>query len=243
MQHRDPASAVLAIDAIDARFGKNQVLKGVSMHLMPGEVVALIGPNAAGKTTTLRTIIGLKAPARGKVTLSGQDITTLGVPNRVDRGLALVPEGRQVFPEFSVLENLLMGGYRRPDRDRLDAEFEYIFKLFPRLAERKKQKAGSMSGGEQQMLAIGRGLLSKPICLLLDEPTLGLAPIMIKEISTALRELAAKGLTILLSEQNAAMALDCADWAYVLDSGRIALEGTPSDLQKTEMVRKLYLGR
>lgn len=243
MQHSEPALPVLSIESIDAQFGKNHVLKNVSLRLMPGKVVALIGPNAAGKTTTLRTISGLKTPTRGKVILAGADITSLSVPNRVDRGLALVPEGRQVFPEFTVLENLLMGGYRRPDRDHLDAEFDYIFKIFPRLEERKKQKAGSMSGGEQQMLAIGRGLLSKPSCLLLDEPALGLAPIMIKEISIALRELASKGLTILLSEQNAAMALDCASWVYILDSGAITLEGSSEDLQKTETVRKLYLGR
>lgn len=243
MQHREVAKATLSIESIDASFGKNQVLKDVSLFLMPGEIVALIGPNAAGKTTTLRTISGLKAQSRGKVILAGSDISKLSTPNRVGRGLALVPEGRQVFPEFSVLENLLMGGFKRPDRDHLEAEFEYVFKLFPRLAERKKQKAGSMSGGEQQMLAIGRGLLSKPSCLLLDEPTLGLAPIMIKEISIALRELASKGLTILLSEQDAAMALDVADWAYVLNSGKIALAGIPADLQSTEMVRKLYLGR
>ncbi len=233
---------MLELDDLRVQYGKRPVLSGLSLAVAEGEIVALVGANAAGKTTTLRAIMGLKEPASGAVRFAGADITRLSTAERVRRGLALSPEGRQVFPKFSVLENLLMGGYHRADRNRLEGDIARVFALFPRLAERRGQSAGSMSGGEQQMLAIGRALVSRPRCLLLDEPTLGLAPIIVEEIARILKELAASGMTILLAEQNAAMALGVADRAYVLESGRLSLQGKAAELSETAEVRKLYLG-
>jgi branched-chain amino acid transport system ATP-binding protein len=233
---------MLELAGISVRYGKRPVLREVSLAISAGEVVALVGANAAGKTTTLRTVMGLKEPAAGAVRFDGAEVTRLSTVERVRRGLALSPEGRQVFPKFTVAENLMMGGYHRPDRNRLDDDIAKVFDMFPRLAERRGQKAGSMSGGEQQMLAIGRALIARPRCLLLDEPTLGLAPIVVEEISHIVRRLAEGGMTILLAEQNAAMALGVADRAYVLDSGRISLEGRAAALTETAEVRKLYLG-
>ncbi|MEP7207111.1 MAG: ABC transporter ATP-binding protein [Casimicrobiaceae bacterium] len=233
---------MLELTGIDVYYAKNQVLKGVSLTVGDGEVVALVGANAAGKTTTLRTVMGLKAPVAGSIRFAGTSLDAVPTHERVQRGLVLVPEGRQVFPKFSVTENLLMGAYHRADRNRLDRDFDELFGMFPRLAERKAQKAGSMSGGEQQMLAIARGLIGQPKCLLLDEPTLGLAPIIVDEISRIIRTLAASGMTILLAEQNAAMALAVADRAYVLDNGRVTLEGTGAELAGDEAVRRNYLG-
>ncbi len=233
---------MLDLGGLDVHYAKNHVLKGVSMRVDDGEVVALVGANAAGKTTTLRTIMGLKAPSAGRIAFQGGPLDGVATHERVRRGIVLVPEGRQIFPKFSVAENLLMGAYHRSDRNRLDADFERLFAMFPRLAERRTQRAGSMSGGEQQMLAIARGLISQPKCLLLDEPTLGLAPIIVAEISRIIRTLAAGGMTILLAEQNAAMALGIADRAYVLETGRVSLEGTGADLAGDEAVRRNYLG-
>src|SRR6266700_3843674 len=198
---------MLEFTDVDVHYGKIRVLKHLSIKVGDGEVVSLIGANAAGKTTTLRAMMGLKETSAGRLRLNGEDLRTLSTPQRVHCGPALVPEGRQVFTKFTVLENLLMGAYHRSDRDKLDTELAYAFQLFPRLAERRSQKAGSLSGGEQQMLAIARGLMAKPKCLLLDEPTLGLAPILVAEIARTIRALAARGLTIMLVEQNAAMAL------------------------------------
>jgi len=217
-------------------------LREASLTVRRGEIVALIGANAAGKTTTLRSIMGLKEIAGGVIRFDGEDMARLPTAERVRRGLTLSPEGRQIFPKFTVLENLLMGGYQRTDRNRLDDDIDRVFALFPRLAERRKQRAASMSGGEQQMLAIGRALISRPRCLLLDEPTLGLAPIVVEEIGRIVRALAADGITVLVAEQNAAMALDVAQRAYVLESGRISLDGTAAALKETAEVRKLYLG-
>jgi branched-chain amino acid transport system ATP-binding protein len=186
--------------------------------------------------------MGLKAPSSGTISFDGAMLNGTTTSERVDRGLALVPEGRQVFPKFSVTENLLMGAYHRHDRNRLDRDLGMLFDMFPRLSERRRQAAGSMSGGEQQMLAIARGLMSKPRCLLLDEPTLGLAPIIVQEIGAVIRRLASDGMTILLAEQNAAMALAVADRAYVLESGRVSLEGTGVALARDEAVRRNYLG-
>ena len=218
------------------------VLHDVSLTVGDGEVVSIIGPNAAGKTTTLRVICGLKQPSSGTLRYLGKDSTRLPAFERVRRGLVLVPEGRQVFPRFTVLDNLLMGAYQRADRNALEGDLERVYELFPRLRERRGQRAGSLSGGEQQMLAIGRGLMARPKCLLLDEPSLGLAPIVVAEIARIIRSLAARGLTIVLVEQNAAMALELADRAYVLESGHVSLQGSAAELQKTDVVRKLYLG-
>jgi branched-chain amino acid transport system ATP-binding protein len=233
---------MLELEGVVVRYGKRPALREVALEVREGEVVGLIGANAAGKTTTLRAIMGLKETSGGTIRFAGEDITRLSTVERVRRGLTLSPEGRQVFPKFTVHENLLMGGYHRADRNRLDGDISRVFSRFPRLAERRNQRAQSMSGGEQQMLAIGRALISRPRCLLLDEPTLGLAPIVVEEIGRIVRELAAGGMTVLLSEQNAAMALDVADRAYVLQSGHISLNGAAAALKETAEVRKLYLG-
>jgi branched-chain amino acid transport system ATP-binding protein len=233
---------MLELAGVDVHYAKNHVLKGVALEVKAGEVVALVGANAAGKTTTLRTIMGLKAPSNGSIVFEGTVINDSTTSERVHRGIVLVPEGRQVFPRFTVTENLLMGAYHRHDRNRLDADFGALFTMFPRLAERRSQKAGSMSGGEQQMLAIARGLIAKPKCLLLDEPTLGLAPIIVEEIIQTIRTLVSNGMTILLAEQNAAVALEVADRAYVLETGRVSLEGTGAELAVDEAVRRNYLG-
>jgi len=185
---------MLSLDCVNVRYGKNHVLKDLSVRVGKGEVISLIGANAAGKTTTLRTALGLKETFSGALRFAGEDITRLATHERVSRGLVLVPEGRQVFTKFTVVENLLMGAYHRADRDAAGKELEYVFDLFPRLRERRTQKAGSMSGGEQQMLAIARGLMAKPRCLLLDEPTLGLAPIIVEEIANTVGKLAAGGI-------------------------------------------------
>jgi len=237
------ATPMIAFEGINVHYGKHHVLKDVSFRVSPGEVVALIGANAAGKSTTMRTAIGLKAATSGSVRLDGEDVSRLATHERVARGLVLVPEGRQVFTRFTVMQNLQMGAYVREDRDRIDAELDHVFELFPRLKERLSQKAGSMSGGEQQMLAIARGLMGKPRCLLLDEPSLGLAPIIEVEIARIVRELAARGTTIMIAEQNAAMALTCATRAYVLESGAITLAGHAADLLQSEAIQSLYLGR
>jgi len=233
---------MLELERVSAQFGKRYALREISLEVRQGEIVALVGANAAGKTTTLRTIMGLKETSNGGIRFVDEDITQLSTVERVRRGLVLSPEGRQIFPKFTVYENLLMGGYHRADRNRLDDDIARIFVLFPRLAERRNQRAVSMSGGEQQMLAIGRALISRPRCLLLDEPTLGLAPILVEEIGRIVRALAADGMTVLLAEQNAALALDIANRAYVLESGHISLNGPAVALKETAEVRRLYLG-
>jgi branched-chain amino acid transport system ATP-binding protein len=218
---------MLELDRVNCHYAKVHVLHDVSLEVKRGEIVCLIGPNAAGKTTSLRVIAGLKAPSAGHVRYLG---------------LVLVPEGRQIFPKFSVLDNLRMGAYQRADRSDIGGDLENVYELFPRLRERLQQRGGSLSGGEQQMLAIGRGLMAKPKCLLLDEPSLGLAPIIVSEIARTIRELASRGLTIVLVEQNAAMALELADRAYLLESGHVSLHGTAAELGRTDVVRRLYLG-
>ena len=233
---------MIEFERVNVHYGKNRVLKDLSVKVGAGEVVALIGANAAGKTTTLRTALGLKEATSGVMRFAGEEITRLSTHERVRRGLVLVPEGRQVFVKFSVVENLLMGAYHRADRNRIDKELDDVFAMFPRLHERRSQKAGSMSGGEQQMLAIARGLMARPQCLLLDEPTLGLAPIIVEEIAQTVRRLAQGGMTILLAEQNAAMALESAERAYLLESGSISLEGATGELRNTDAIKSLYLG-
>jgi branched-chain amino acid transport system ATP-binding protein len=233
---------MLELKDLTAHYGKNEVVSGANIVLNAGDVVALIGANAAGKSTTMRLIAGLKKPTRGSILFDGQDITALATPRRVGLGIILVPEGRQVFARSSVNENLVMGAYHRADRNRIEGDLDKAFAMFPRLAERRTQRAGSLSGGEQQMLAIARGLMGRPKCLLLDEPTLGLAPLIVDEISDTIVKLARSGLPILLAEQNAAMALSVASRAYVLASGRISAEGAPDALRDTPVIRQLYFG-
>ena len=233
---------MLELVGIDAHYGKKQVLYGLSLRVAQGDIVALVGPNAAGKSTTLRSIIGLKQHSAGSMTYDGTRIDQFTTQQRVAAGLVLVPEGRQTFIRFTVLENLQMGAYHRKDRNRIDADLDTVFGLFPRLAERKDQKAGSMSGGEQQMLAIARGLMAKPRLLLMDEPSLGLAPIVLEEIAAAIRKLAKQGLSILLAEQNASFALRMADRGYVIESGSMRLQGDAQQLADEPAVRENYLG-
>ena len=233
---------MLELSAISAHYAKNQVLRSVDLSVAAGEVVALIGANAAGKSTTMRLIAGLKRATSGSIKLDGIEIESMSTPRRVGLGIALVPEGRQVFAQSTVLENLTMGAYHRPDRNDIQRDIDAMFAMFPRLGERRNQRAGSMSGGEQQMVAIARGLMAKPKCLLLDEPTLGLAPVIVDEISLTIAELARKGMTILLAEQNAAMALEVASRAYVLAAGAISAEGTPEQLKASPVVEQLYFG-
>ena len=233
---------MLELSGVNVHYGKIHVLRDVTLRVETGEVAALIGPNAAGKTTTLRALVGLKDCTSGVIRFETQPIQRLPTSDRIRLGITLVPEGRQVFPKFSVIENLRIGAFQRADRDRLDADFETVFAIFPKLAERRHQKAGLMSGGEQQMLAIARGLMARPRLLLLDEPTLGLAPIIVEEIELAIGRLAGRGMTILLAEQNAAMVMRVAHRVYVLKSGRISLEGSPGDLAKSPEIQRLYLG-
>jgi branched-chain amino acid transport system ATP-binding protein len=233
---------MLELSSVSAHYAKNQVLRAVDLKVAPGEVVALIGANAAGKSTTMRVIAGLKRVTSGAIKLDDIDIEPLSTPRRVRLGIALVPEGRQIFAQSTVLENLIMGAYHRPDRNAIQHDIDAMFAMFPRLGERRHQRAGSMSGGEQQMAAIARGLMAKPKCLLLDEPTLGLAPVVVDEISLTIMKLAQEGMTILLAEQNAAMALDVANRAYVLAAGAISAQGTPDQLKASPLVEQLYFG-
>jgi branched-chain amino acid transport system ATP-binding protein len=233
---------MLDVSNLNVSYGKQKVHRNMAFRLDKGEVVTLIGSNAAGKSTTLRTLVGLKKSDSGSIKFDGRGIEALPTVDRVKAGLVLVPEGRQIFPRLTVHENLLMGAYHRDDRDDVDDDLERVFVMFPRLRERRIQRAGSMSGGEQQMLAIGRGLMSRPRLMLLDEPTLGLAPIIIEELGQIVRNLARDGLTILLAEQNAVMALGCADRAYVLQSGNIVTSGNARDLSETAEVKQMYLG-
>jgi branched-chain amino acid transport system ATP-binding protein len=234
--------SLLELDDVHSYYGNIHALKGISLKVEEGEIVTLIGANGAGKTTTLRSISGLLHPRKGKVRLQGKDITTMS-PHIVHReGLGLVPEGRGVFPRLTVLENLQMGAYIVKDKAEIDRGIEYAFTLFPRLRERSQQKGGTLSGGEQQMLATARGLMSSPKILLMDEPSMGLAPVLVDQIFEVIKELNARGTTILLVEQNALMALSVAHRAYVLQTGSIVLSGQASDVKNDENVRKAYLG-
>jgi branched-chain amino acid transport system ATP-binding protein len=234
---------MLELKDLTAHYGKNEVVSGANIVLNAGEVVALIGANAAGKSTTMRLIAGLKKPTRGAILFNGQDIVELPTPRRVSLGIVLVPEGRQVFVRSSVSENLAMGAYHRPDRNYIDDDLRRAFAMFPRLAERRAQRAGSLSGGEQQMLAIARGLMGRPKCLLLDEPTLGLAPLMVDRVFDILEQLHAGGTTILLVEQNAARTIEMADRTYVLRTGgRIQFHGTAAELAAIGDFETAYIG-
>jgi branched-chain amino acid transport system ATP-binding protein len=233
---------MLEIRDLAVRYGKVEVLQSISLHVEQGEIVTLIGANGAGKTSTLRTASGLKKPSRGTIAFCGREIQGLAPHLIAALGIGHVPEGREVFPQMTVLENLEMGAFLRKDRAVLARDLENVFARFPVLHQRQRQLAGSMSGGEQQMLAIGRALMGGPRLIMLDEPSLGLSPVMCQQIAQVLRELRADGRTIVLVEQNARMALKLADRAYVLDHGRIVLSGKGRDLLEDSGVRAAYLG-
>jgi len=236
------AQSILELEDVQTFYGSIQALKGISLHVGEGEIVTLIGANGAGKSTTLRSINGLNRPRKGSIRFQGKDITNTPAHDIVKRGIAQSPEGRKLFPRMTVLENLEMGAFQRSDRAGMREDMDRVFQLFPRLAERKSQKAGTMSGGEQQMCAIGRALMARPKLLLLDEPSMGLAPILVEKIFEIVKEINDQGTPILLVEQNALMALDAADRGYVLETGKIALEGPAKELRSNEQVRRTYLG-
>ena len=243
----EPAAAagpgvVLELEDVHTYYGSIHALKGISLKVYEGEVVTLIGANGAGKSTTLRSINGVNHPRQGSITFAGTDITNAPAHAIVKMGIAQSPEGRRLFPRMSVLENLEMGAFQRTDKANFPEDLDRVFDLFPRLAERRQQKAGTMSGGEQQMVAMGRALMARPKLLLLDEPSMGLAPIFVERIFEIVREINAQGTPILLVEQNALMALDAASRGYVLETGMIALEGPAKDLRDNAQVRKTYLG-
>ena len=233
---------VLELEDIHTYYGSIHALKGISLRVNDGEIVTLIGANGAGKSTTLRSINGLNHPRSGLIRFAGRDITNDRPHDIVASGISQSPEGRRLFPRMSVYENLEMGAFQRADRSTLREDFDRVYELFPRLAERRTQKAGTLSGGEQQMVAIGRALMARPKLLLLDEPSMGLAPIFVEKIFEIVQEINAQGTPILLVEQNALMALDAASRGYVLETGRIALEGPAKELRDNEQVRKTYLG-
>ena len=233
---------MLQVENIDIFYGGIHAIKGVSLEVQEGEIVTLIGANGAGKSTTLRAISGLLKPKNGSIKFMGKELTAFAAHDIVAEGLCQVPEGRRIFSNMTVMENLEMGAYLRKDRENIAKDYEGIFEKFPRLLERKKQLAGTLSGGEQQMLAISRALMSKPKLLLLDEPSMGLAPLLVKEIFYIIKEINQAGTTVLLVEQNANMALSIAHRAYVLETGRITLAGSAQELAASELVRKAYLG-
>ncbi|MFZ5974976.1 MAG: ABC transporter ATP-binding protein [Bacillota bacterium] len=233
---------MLEIQDMHVHFGVIHALKGISFTVSDGEIVTLIGANGAGKTTTLHTVSGIKKPTSGTILLDGEDITGLSARERVKRGISQVPEGRRIFSTLTVLENLELGAYLRRDKAGIAEDLEKVYDRFPILADRKKQTAGTLSGGEQQMLAMGRALMSRPKILFLDEPSMGLAPLLVLEIFNIIRDINASGTTILLVEQNARMALQIANRAYVLETGSIVLSGTGAELMESDEIKKAYLG-
>lgn len=233
---------MLEIKDINVHFGVIHALKGISFTVNEGEIVTLIGTNGAGKTTTLRTVSGLKKPTSGNIIFEGKDITHSTAQERVRLGISQAPEGRRVFSSMTVLENLELGAFLRKDKNGIADDLKMVYEHFPILADRKKQAAGTLSGGEQQMLAIGRALMSRPRLLLLDEPSMGLAPLLVQEIFSIIKEINKAGTTILLVEQNASMALQIADRAYVMETGSIVLTGTGEELMQSEDIKKAYLG-
>ena len=234
--------AMLEVRDLQVYYGMIHAIKGISFDVNQGEVIALIGANGAGKTTTLHTITGLLAPKSGSVLFEGKDITKVPAHKIVSMGMAHVPEGRRVFAESSVYENLKMGAYTRKDKKEIEESLANVYKRFPRLEERKNQMAGTLSGGEQQMLAMGRALMSKPKIILMDEPSMGLSPIFVNEIFDIIRAVSESGTTVLLVEQNAKKALSISDRAYVLETGTITMSGKAKDLLEDEAVKKAYLG-
>ena len=240
---QNPAKApMLKIDNLHVYYGAIHAIKGISLEVNQGEIVTLIGANGAGKSTTLRTVSGLLKPKEGTIAFEGQSIGGVPAHEIVKRGISQVPEGRRIFAEMTVMENLELGAFTRSDKDGIKADLKMVFERFPRLEERKEQQAGTLSGGEQQMLAMGRALMSRPRLLLLDEPSMGLAPLLIKEIFSIIVDINKAGTTVLLVEQNANMALSIAHRAYVLETGRITLSGDAKELAASEEVRKAYLG-
>jgi branched-chain amino acid transport system ATP-binding protein len=235
-------TAILTVQDLHVYYGNVHALKGIELHVERGEIVTLVGANGAGKSTTLRTISGLLRPQQGEIHFEGARLDHLPAHRIVDIGVSHAPEGRKVFTTLTVQENLNMGAYSRSDKDGIEESRRRVFRLFPRLEERQRQVAGTLSGGEQQMLAIGRALMSRPKLLMLDEPSLGLAPMLVRAIFDTIREINQQGITILLVEQNARAALRLADRAYVLETGQIALSGAASELLRSERVRKAYLG-
>ena len=233
---------MLEIKDLEVYYGVIQAIKGISFEVNQGEVIALIGANGAGKTTTLHTITGLISPKKGSVVFEGKDITKVPAHKIVSMGMAHVPEGRRVFAELSVYENLKMGAYTRSDKNEIEESLANVYKRFPRLEERKNQMAGTLSGGEQQMLAMGRALMSRPKIILMDEPSMGLSPILVNEIFDIIRSVSESGTTVLLVEQNAKKALAIADRAYVLETGRITMSGNAKDLLEDDSIKKAYLG-
>ena len=233
-------SNILEIKDLQVRYGGIEAVKGISLEVPEGEIVTLIGANGAGKSSTLRTIAGLVKPAAGSISFKGEDITGMDANEIVKRGITLVPEGRRIFPDMTVLENLKIGAYLR--KDDLTDDINWVYDLFPRLKERSWQAGGTLSGGEQQMLAVGRALMSRPKVIMMDEPSLGLAPIVVKGIFDIIKEINKQGVTVLLIEQNANMALKTADIGYVMETGRITLQGTGAELLTNEAVKAAYLG-
>ena len=234
--------AMLEVKDLQVYYGMIHAIKGVSFHVNEGEIIALIGANGAGKTPILHTITGLLAPKGGQVVFEGKDITKTPAHKIVELGMAHVPEGRRVFAQLSVYQNLKMGAYTRSDKNEIEESLEMVYKRFPRLEERKNQMAGTLSGGEQQMLAMGRALMSKPRIILMDEPSMGLSPILVNEIFDIIQSVSASGTTVLLVEQNAKKALAIADRAYVLETGKISLDGNAKDLLNDDSIKKAYLG-
>lgn len=234
---------MLKVDDLHVAYGGIEALKGISVEVPEGKIVTLIGANGAGKSTLLRTIMGLEKPTKGKITYNDKEITGLNSQKIVTSGITLVPEGRRVFPNLTVLENLKIGAYLRNDTEEIEKDIKWIYEMFPRLEERSWQMAGTLSGGEQQMLALGRALMCRPKVIMMDEPSLGLAPLVIKDIFYIIQDINRRGVTILLIEQNANMALKVADIAYVLETGKITLTGSGKELLENPDVKAAYLGK
>ena len=234
---------MLKIENLHVAYGGIQALRGISLEVPDGKIVSLIGANGAGKSTTLRTISGLVKAASGSISWNGEELLGKPIDKIVTSGIAMSPEGRRVFPDMTVLENLKIGAYLRKDKAEIEKDIQWVYSLFPRLEERHWQLAGTLSGGEQQMLAVGRALMSRPKLMMLDEPSLGLAPLVVQDIFSIIREINRQGVTVLLVEQNANMALKIADQAYVLETGNITMSGTGAELLVNEKVREAYLGK
>ena len=233
---------MLKIENLNVHYGGIHALRGVNMHIEEGKIISLIGANGAGKSTTLRSIMGLVPKSDGKVIYKGEDITTASTIKIVKGGISLTPEGRKVFPDLTVKENLLLGAYLRKNKAEIQKDLEWVYELFPRLTEREWQIAATLSGGEQQMLAVGRSLMSRPQLLMMDEPSLGLAPIIVKGIFDIIKQINEAGVSVLLIEQNAKAALEISDYAYVLETGTVVLEGPGKELITNDEVKKAYLG-
>ena len=235
-------SNILEVKDLKVAYGGIEAVRGISFDVPEGQIVTLIGANGAGKSSTLRSIVGLEKPKAGSIKFQDMDLIGMGTETIVTKGITLVPEGRRVFVNLSVLENLKMGAYTRSDKNEIEESLEMVYKRFPRLEERKNQMAGTLSGGEQQMLAMGRALMSKPRIILMDEPSMGLSPILVNEIFDIIQSVSASGTTVLLVEQNAKKALAIADRAYVLETGKISLDGNAKDLLNDDSIKKAYLG-